>query len=74
MALPVAQAPAQPRAVMVEVGQAEKKVVPQQVDALGTVTPIASVGIKSRLDNEIVDVKFADGARVKKGQSMAPPS
>jgi multidrug efflux system membrane fusion protein len=66
----VAQAPALPRAVVVEVGQAEKKVVPQQVDALGTVTPIASVGIKARLDNEIVDVKFADGARVKKGDVL----
>jgi membrane fusion protein, multidrug efflux system len=66
----VAQAPAQPRAVVIEVGQAEKKVVPQQVDALGTVTPIASVGVKARLDNEIVDVKFADGARVKKGEVL----
>ena len=66
----VAQAPAQPRAVPVEVGQAVSKVVPLQVDALGTVTPMASVAIKSRLDNEIVDVKFADGARVKTGDVL----
>jgi multidrug efflux system membrane fusion protein len=66
----VAQAPAQPRAVPVEVGQAVSKVVPLQVDALGTVTPMASVAIKSRLDNEIIGVKFADGARVKTGDVL----
>ena len=59
----VAQAPAQPRSVPIEAGQAEKKVVPYQVDALGTVTPMASVAIKSRLDNEITGVHFGDGAR-----------
>jgi len=66
----VAQAPAQPRAVVVEVAQAEKKVVPYQVDALGTVTPMASVAIKSRLDNEITSVQFSDGARVNKGDVL----
>src|SRR5437762_326586 len=66
----VAQAPAQPRAVPIEVGQAVSKVVPLQVDALGTVTPMASVAIKSRLDNEITDVRFTDGARVKKGDVL----
>ena len=44
--------------------------MPLQIDALGTVTPMASVAIKSRLDNEIMDVKFADGARVKKGEVL----
>ena len=66
----VAQAPAQPRAVPVEVAEAQKKVVPYQVDALGTVTPMASVAIKSRLDNEITGVHFSDGARVKQGDVL----
>jgi membrane fusion protein, multidrug efflux system len=67
----VAQAPSPAsRAVPVEVGSAVSKLMPLQVDALGTVTPMASVAIKSRLDNEIVDVKFADGARVKKGDVL----
>jgi multidrug efflux system membrane fusion protein len=67
----VAQAPsAASRAVSVEVALAESKIVPLQVDALGTVTPMASVAIKSRLDNEILDVKFADGARVKRGDVL----
>lgn len=66
----VAQAPTAPRAVPVEVAPAVGKLMPLQVDALGTVTPVASVAIKSRLDNEIVDVKFSDGARVKKGEVL----
>ncbi len=67
----VAQAPAPAeRSVAVEVATAESKIVPLQVDALGTVTPMASVAIKSRLDNEIMDVKFADGARVKTGDVL----
>jgi len=67
----VAQAPAaNARTVAVEVATAEQKLVPLQVDALGTVTPVASVAIKSRLDNEITDVKFTDGARVKKGEVL----
>jgi membrane fusion protein, multidrug efflux system len=67
----VAQAPAPgARGVQVEVAEAVSKVVPFQVDALGTVTPMASVAIKSRLDNEITNVKFTDGARVGKGDVL----
>jgi RND family efflux transporter MFP subunit len=69
----VAQAPrqsAQPRGVPVVVATAEKKRVPLQVELLGTVTPIASVAIKSRLDTEIVGVHFNDGAMVKKGDLL----
>jgi RND family efflux transporter MFP subunit len=67
----VAQAPAPgPRAVQVEVAEAVAKIVPLQVDALGTVTPMASVAIKSRLDNEITNINFNDGARVKKGDVL----
>lgn len=67
----VAQAPAPgARGVPVEVADAVSKVVPLQVDALGTVTPMASVAIKSRLDNEITEINFTDGARVKKGDAL----
>jgi RND family efflux transporter MFP subunit len=66
----VAQAPSAPRKVAVEVAQSVSKLFPMRVDALGTVTPMASVAIKSRLDNEIVAVKFNDGARVKKGDVL----
>jgi membrane fusion protein, multidrug efflux system len=68
----VAQAPQRPpaRVVPVEVTKALKKQVPVRVDALGAVTPISSVAIKSRLETTIVEVHFADGARVKEGEPL----
>jgi multidrug efflux pump subunit AcrA (membrane-fusion protein) len=65
----VAQAPG-PRPVAVETGAAVQKKVPVRIEALGTVTPIASVAIKSRLETEIVGVHFADGARVQQGDLL----
>jgi RND family efflux transporter MFP subunit len=69
----IAQAPPQkgsPRTVPVIVAKAEKKKVAVQVELLGTVTPIASVAIKSRLETEIVGVHFRDGALVKEGDLL----
>jgi RND family efflux transporter MFP subunit len=68
----VAQAPrqTQPRAVAVEVAVAEKKQVPVRLEALGTVTPIHGVAIKSRVDSEIVGVHFRDGAMEKQGDVL----
>jgi multidrug efflux system membrane fusion protein len=60
----------QPRPIPVLAASAVKKKIPVQVEALGAVTPIASVAIRSRLDNEIVAVHFADGAFVKKGDLL----
>jgi multidrug efflux system membrane fusion protein len=58
------------RVVPVEVGKAERKQVPVQLQALGTVTPIASVAIKARVDTAITGVHFADGAHVEKGDLL----
>ncbi|HEX3710452.1 MAG TPA: efflux RND transporter periplasmic adaptor subunit [Pseudolabrys sp.] len=58
------------RVVQVEVGKAERKQVPVRVDALGNVTPIASVAIKARVDTTIEGVHFQDGAEVKKGDLL----
>ena len=49
-----AQAPQRPRTISVELAKAERKPVPVDVDAIGTVTPIASVALKSRLETTIV--------------------
>lgn len=54
------------RVVPVNITTAVKKEVPVKVDALGTVTPIASVALKSRVETTIVEVHFEDGAFVKK--------
>jgi RND family efflux transporter MFP subunit len=66
----VAQAPQGPRAVPVEVAIAVKKDMPLLLEGIGNVTTIASVAVKTRLDNEIVGVHFADGAKVNKGDLL----
>jgi len=69
----VAQAPSQknaPRVVPVEVATAAKKKVPVRIELLGTVTPMASVAVKTRIDSEITEVHFRDGATVKQGELL----
>lgn len=58
------------RAVPVEVGKASRKQVPYRIEALGTVTPIASVALKARLETTIIGVHFQDGARVEQGDLL----
>jgi multidrug efflux system membrane fusion protein len=57
-------------AVSVEVAQAVKKKVPVRIDLLGNVTPIAQVAVKPRIDSEIIEVHFGDGAIVRKGDML----
>ena len=56
--------------VSVELAKAERKPVPVDVDAIGTVTPISSVALKSRLETTIVSVHFEDGAKVNEGDLL----
>jgi RND family efflux transporter MFP subunit len=65
-----AQGPQRPRTVSVEIAKAERKAVPVDVDAIGTVTPIMSVALKSRLETTIVAVHFDDGAKVSEGDLL----
>ncbi|ABD88048.1 efflux RND transporter periplasmic adaptor subunit [Rhodopseudomonas palustris] len=65
-----AQAPQRARVVAVELARAERRQVPIDVDAIGMVTPISSVALKSRLETTIVAVHFQDGARVEEGQLL----
>jgi len=58
------------RVVPIDVGQVVTKPMPVRVEALGTVTPIATVVIKPRIDSEIVGVHFDDGALVAKGDLL----
>jgi len=59
-----------PRVVPVEVSVAQLRQVPVRLEALGTVTPIASVAIKARLETAITQVHFRDGATVKAGDLL----
>jgi RND family efflux transporter MFP subunit len=65
-----AQGPQRPRLVSVELAKAERKPVPVDVDSIGTVTPISSVALKSRLETTIVSVHFEDGAKVNEGDLL----
>src|ERR1041385_379017 len=65
-----AQGPQRPRVVSVELATAERRAVPVDVDAIGTVTPISSVALKSRLETTILAVHFEDGAKVNEGDLL----
>jgi RND family efflux transporter MFP subunit len=65
-----AQGPQRPRVISVELTRAERKPVPVDVDSIGTVTPISSVALKSRLETTIVKVHFDDGAKVSEGDVL----
>ena len=65
-----ARSQSQTRDVAVEVAQAQRKRVPVRLNALGTVTPIASVALKARVDTNIVGVHFRDGAHVTEGDLL----
>src|SRR6478736_2083260 len=65
-----AQGPQRARVISVELAKAERRPVPVDVDAIGTVTPISSVALKSRLETTIVAVHFEDGAKVNEGDLL----
>ena len=65
-----AQGPQRPRLTSVELAKAERKPVPVDVDSIGTVTPISSVALKSRVETTILSVHFEDGARVNEGDLL----
>jgi multidrug efflux system membrane fusion protein len=55
----------------VRVVEAETRSIAVVLKALGTVTPINTVVVRSRLDGELVRVYFTEGQRVKAGQVLA---
>jgi RND family efflux transporter MFP subunit len=64
------QGPQPARVISVELAKAERKPVPVDVDSIGTVTPISSVALKSRVETTIVQVHFEDGAKVNEGDVL----
>src|ERR1700694_3454613 len=65
-----AQGPQRARVISVELAKAERKPVPVDIDSIGTVTPISSVALKSRVETTIVSVHFEDGAKVSQGDLL----
>jgi multidrug efflux system membrane fusion protein len=58
------------RLVPVETAVAGRKTMPVRLTALGNVTPVASVAIKTQVDTTITEVHFRDGASVQKGDLL----
>jgi membrane fusion protein, multidrug efflux system len=70
---PAAQArrPQGPPPVSVTLARVEKRTMPIVIEAVGTVQAIASLQIKSRLDNsQVMTVHVAEGAAVKQGELL----
>jgi RND family efflux transporter MFP subunit len=65
-----AQGPQRARVISVALAKAERKPVPVDVDSIGTVTPISSVALKSRVETTIISVHFEDGAKVSEGDLL----
>jgi RND family efflux transporter MFP subunit len=57
-------------AVSVIVAPAERRAMPVRLDAIGTVQTIASVTLRSRVDSQIIEVAFEEGAKVNKGDVL----
>jgi multidrug efflux system membrane fusion protein len=55
----------------VRVVEADSRSIAVTLKALGTVTPVNTVVVRSRLDGELVRVHFDEGQRVKAGQVLA---
>lgn len=57
-------------AVPVVIAPVARKPMPVRIVAIGTVQPIATVAVKSRVDGEIAEVKISDGQAVKAGDVL----
>ena len=63
--------PAGDRVVPVATAIAVRKDVPVILEGLGTVTPLATVTVKSQVDGRLDKVLFTEGQAVKKGEVIA---
>src|ERR1700682_6026581 len=60
-----------PQAVQVTVAPAQKQDLPIYLTGLGSIEAYYTVSVKSRVDGQLVDVKFKEGESVKKGALLA---
>src|SRR6266403_305279 len=65
-----AKGPQRARVIAFALSKAARKPVPVDVDSIGTVTPISSVALKSRVETTIVTVHCEDGAKVNQGDLL----
>ena len=58
------------RPIPVLIGQAVKKSVPVRVESIGTVQTIATVTVRPRMDSQVEEILFSDGASVQAGDVL----
>jgi multidrug efflux system membrane fusion protein len=63
--------PGGPGATPVGVATAETADIPVNLDALGTVVPLATVNVRTQVNGVLTQVLFKEGQAVKKGQLLA---
>ena len=54
----------------VRVVEAREAVVPAELAAIGTVTPIKSIPVKARVDGQILEIAVREGGDVRRGELM----
>jgi multidrug efflux system membrane fusion protein len=64
------QASAKPPALMISTATAQKGDIGVYVRALGVVTPVNTVAVKSRVDGQLVKVNYQEGQQVKAGDEL----
>jgi multidrug efflux system membrane fusion protein len=62
---------AQGQAIPVGLAAAAKADIPIVIRALGTVTPLANVTIKTQITGQLIQVNFTEGQAIKKGELLA---
>jgi multidrug efflux system membrane fusion protein len=62
---------AQPPPVPVVIAEARQQDVPVYLSGLGSVTPLATVTVRSRVDGQLMRVAFVEGQAVTKGSLLA---
>ncbi|WP_293854956.1 efflux RND transporter periplasmic adaptor subunit [uncultured Alsobacter sp.] len=67
---PGSAAAAANRTVPVALAKAVKQPMPVRFDTIGTVQPVASVVLRSRVESQVLAVNFEDGATVKQGDIL----
>lgn len=68
---PTAEAAPASTATPVRVATAQQEDLVVRLKALGTVTPLHTVGIRSRVDGELLRMAFSEGQHVKAGELLA---
>src|ERR1700694_2741775 len=66
-----AGAPSSPPALVVSTVTASRGGIPVNLDALGTVTPLATVTVKSRVHGQLMAVNYREGQMVNQGDVLA---